>query len=128
MRVIVHMCENESSTLDPSGVLVLFLIYGLGYMWRMEKHIGGGDVHLEYVVHLLNSLQFLSSDISVHTTSYRKGPMAADLLRKIRYDFSLTGSIHPPATLIILAPPIPSWPQPPHTSLSHKCVSSSKLS
>lgn len=34
------MCENESSTLDPSGVLVLFLIYELGYMWRMEKHIG----------------------------------------------------------------------------------------
>lgn len=26
------ICEVEYSTLDPSGVLVLFLIYGLGYI------------------------------------------------------------------------------------------------
>lgn len=73
MVKVYCICENESSTLDPSGVLVLFLIYGLGYIWRVDKYIGGGDVHLHYVVHALISLKFLSSDVSVHTTSYRKG-------------------------------------------------------
>lgn len=50
------ICENESSTLDPLAVLVLFLIYGLDYIWRVEKHIREADAHLDYVVHLLISL------------------------------------------------------------------------
>lgn len=39
------ICEEESCTLDRSGVLVLFLIYVLGCIWRVYKHIRGGDVH-----------------------------------------------------------------------------------
>lgn len=37
--------EKESCTLDRSGVLVLYLIYVLGCIWRVYKHIRGGDVH-----------------------------------------------------------------------------------
>lgn len=33
----IIIAAHESRTLDPSSVLVLFLIYGLGYIWRVNK-------------------------------------------------------------------------------------------
>lgn len=76
---IIIIAENESSTLNQSGVLVLFLIYGLSYIWRVNKclYTNRGDVRLHDAYHSLISLQFLSSNISVNTPSYRGTRSAA---------------------------------------------------